>query len=69
MSLSDKKNRFETISINYGSEVSQFMEASEPIYMNSGFVYKSAEEAEAAFKGDIKRHVYARFHPPHPAAG
>lgn len=64
MSLSDKKNRFETISVNYGSEVSQFMEASEPIYMNSGFVYQSAEEAEAAFKGDIKRHVYARFHNP-----
>ncbi|MFV0432170.1 MAG: trans-sulfuration enzyme family protein [Alphaproteobacteria bacterium] len=64
--MADKqvKKRFETNAINTGTEVSQFMETSEPIYMNSGFVYSSAEEAEAAFKGDIQRHVYARFHNP-----
>ncbi len=58
----DKK--FETLSLNFSSETSHFMEASEPIYMNSGFIYHTAEEAEAAFKGDITRHVYGRFHNP-----
>jgi len=29
--------------------------------MTSGFVYESAEEAEAAFKGEIDRYVYSRY--------
>ncbi len=56
--------KFETLSLNFGENPSFYMEASEPIYMNSGFVYKNAEEAEAAFNGDICRHVYGRFHNP-----
>jgi O-succinylhomoserine sulfhydrylase len=42
-------------------ERSQFEEMSEPIYMTSGYTYKNAEEAEAAFKGETERYVYARY--------
>ncbi len=64
MSFSAADKKFETLSLNFGFAPSSYMEASEPIYMNSGFVYHTAEEAEAAFKGDIDRHVYSRFHNP-----
>lgn len=40
---------------------SQFDETNEAIFLNSGYVYKSAEEAEAAFNLDIERYVYGRF--------
>ncbi|MDG2243281.1 MAG: O-succinylhomoserine sulfhydrylase [Rhodospirillaceae bacterium] len=40
---------------------SQFDETNEAIFVNSGYVYKSAEEAEAAFNQDIDRFVYSRF--------
>lgn len=43
---------------------SQFDETNEAIFLNSGYVYKSAEEAEAAFKQDIERYVYSRFRNP-----
>jgi O-succinylhomoserine sulfhydrylase len=41
-----------------------FQETAEPIFMNSGFTYQSAEEAEAAFAGEHARFVYARFKNP-----
>jgi len=31
------------------------------MYLTSGFVYSSAAEAEAAFKGDIDRYIYGRY--------
>jgi len=40
---------------------SPHMETSEAIYMTSGYVYGSAEEAEAAFKNDGSRFVYSRY--------
>lgn len=43
---------------------SQFDETNEAIFLNSGYVYKSAEEAEAAFKQEIERYVYSRFRNP-----
>ncbi|MCK4868592.1 MAG: aminotransferase class I/II-fold pyridoxal phosphate-dependent enzyme, partial [Alphaproteobacteria bacterium] len=53
--------RSQTQAVRGGLERSQFHETSEAIYMNSGYVYESAEEAEAAFKGDIQRYVYSRY--------
>ncbi|TVR97136.1 MAG: O-succinylhomoserine sulfhydrylase [Rhodospirillales bacterium] len=44
-----------------GTHRSRFDETSEALFMTSGYVYASAEEAEAAFKGDIQRFVYSRF--------
>ncbi|MFT6084359.1 MAG: O-succinylhomoserine sulfhydrylase [Alphaproteobacteria bacterium] len=54
----------ETDLIHEGFIRSQFDESSEPIYMTSGFVYKTAQEAEAAFNGSKERHQYSRFSNP-----
>jgi O-succinylhomoserine sulfhydrylase len=44
-----------------GTERSRFDETSEALYMTSGYVYESAEEAEQAFKGEKSRFVYSRY--------
>jgi O-succinylhomoserine sulfhydrylase len=38
--------------VHGGTLRSQFGETSEAIFLNSGYVYTSAEQAEARFKGD-----------------
>jgi len=40
---------------------SGFDETSEALFLTSGYIYPSAEEAEAAFKGDLKRYQYSRY--------
>jgi O-succinylhomoserine sulfhydrylase len=50
-----------TLLVRGGTRRSQFDETCEGIFMTSGFVYASAEEAEAAFKGEANRFVYSRF--------
>jgi O-succinylhomoserine sulfhydrylase len=40
---------------------SAFDETSEGLFMTSGYRYASAEEAEAAFKGEKQRFVYSRY--------
>ena len=47
--------------VHAGQTRSQFKETSETIYMTSGYVYGSAEEAEAAFDNSQPRFVYSRF--------
>ena len=47
--------------IRSGFKRTLFMETSEPLFLTSGFVYKSAEEAEDAFKERKKRFMYSRF--------
>lgn len=44
-----------------GTRRSAFEETSEGIFLTSGYVYGSAEEAEAAFKGNRQRYVYSRY--------
>ena len=44
-----------------GTRRSQFSETCEAMYMTSGYVYGSAEEAEGAFVTDGTRFVYSRF--------
>ena len=44
-----------------GTRRSGFDETCEALFMTSGYVYGSAEEAEAAFKGERARFVYSRF--------
>ena len=39
----------------------QFREQSESIFLTSGFMYDSAEQAEAIFKGDEKGFQYTRY--------
>lgn len=40
---------------------SAFDETAEALYLTSGFVYGSAEEAEAAFAGEEDRYIYGRY--------
>jgi len=56
-----KSWRPRTISTRGGILRSQFQETDEAIFMTSGFVYGSAEEAEAAFAGEGLRFVYSRY--------
>ena len=60
-----KKNgaswRPRTQAVRGGLKRSEFGETSEALYLTSGYVYTSAEEAEASFKGDLKRFMYSRF--------
>ncbi len=44
-----------------GTRRSEFDETCEALFMTSGYVYASAEEAEEAFKGERPRFVYSRF--------
>jgi O-succinylhomoserine sulfhydrylase len=56
-----KSWRPRTISTRGGLLRSQFQETDEAIFMTSGFVYGTAEEAEAAFAGEGLRFVYSRY--------
>ena len=51
----------ETQLIRAGTERTGFDETSEAVFLNSGYVYGTAEEAEAAFNDEIDRFVYSRF--------
>jgi O-succinylhomoserine sulfhydrylase len=66
MAANDKKDRRAawrpaTQLVHEGTLRSQFGETSEAIFLNSGYVYQSAEQAEARFKGDEKGYVYSRY--------
>jgi O-succinylhomoserine sulfhydrylase len=58
---SNRPGRPQTQAVRGGLERSRFHETSEAIYMTSGYVYESAEEAESAFKGDAERFIYSRY--------
>lgn len=53
--------RRQTQLVRGGLARSGFDETAEALYLTSGFVYRSAEEAEAAFKGDSDRFIYSRY--------
>ncbi len=44
-----------------GTERSQFGETSEALFLTSGFIYDSAEQAEATFAGTVEHYQYSRF--------
>ena len=50
--------------VHEGTLRSQFGETSEAIFLNSGYVYYSAEQAERRFKGDEEGFVYSRYSNP-----
>ena len=51
----------ETIGVRGRLLRSGFDETSEAIFLNSGYVYASAAEAEKAFTGEVDRFVYSRY--------
>ncbi|MBF6329087.1 O-succinylhomoserine sulfhydrylase [Nocardia transvalensis] len=50
-----------TLGVRGGLRRSGFEETAEALYLSSGFVYESAEAAEAAFTGDVEHFVYSRY--------
>jgi O-succinylhomoserine sulfhydrylase len=50
-----------TLLVHGGMERSEFGETAEALFLTSGFVYDSAEQAEATFAGEIKHYQYSRF--------
>jgi len=50
-----------TLLVHGGTERSQWGETDEALFLTSGFVYDSAEQAEATFKNEITRFQYSRF--------
>jgi O-succinylhomoserine sulfhydrylase len=59
--LNPKKWRQSTCLVRGGTERSPFNETSEGLFLTSGYVYSSPEEAEKVFTGNIKRYQYSRF--------
>ncbi|MEQ9640760.1 MAG: O-succinylhomoserine sulfhydrylase [Alphaproteobacteria bacterium] len=50
-----------TQAVRGGTRRSSFGETSEAMYLSSGFVYDSAEQAEARFKGEADGFIYSRY--------
>ncbi len=53
--------RPDTNLVRGGLTRSGFDETAEALFLTSGYVYGSAEEAEAAFAGEIDRYLYSRY--------
>ena len=53
--------RPDTQAVRGGLARSGFDETSEGLFLTSGYVYATAQEAEAAFKDEIDRFVYSRY--------
>jgi O-succinylhomoserine sulfhydrylase len=53
--------RAQTNLVRGGTGRSAHGETSEAIFLTSGFVYESAEEAEARFKGEVDGFIYSRY--------
>ncbi len=53
-----------TTLIHGGIQRSHFGETAEALYLTSGFVYDSAEQAEATFRNEVERYQYSRFDNP-----
>ena len=59
--MSEPTLRPDTLAVRAGLARSGFEETAEAMYLTSGFVYDSAEAAEAAFAGESERFVYSRY--------
>ena len=58
------KWRSATNLVRGGTNRSNFAETNEAIFMTSGYVYDTAEQAQRAFKGEEDRFIYSRFSNP-----
>ena len=59
-----RRYRPETELVHAGSMRSPFGETSEALFLTQGFVYESAEQCEARFKGEEPGFLYSRFSNP-----
>lgn len=59
--MSEQDWDIETQAIRVGQQRTQEQEHSDPIFMTSSYVFESAADAEATFKGDKVGNIYSRF--------
>ena len=59
--MTTAKFRPATRLIHAGAVRSQHGETAEALFLTSGFVYESAEQAEATFNGTVQHYQYSRF--------
>ena len=56
-----RKYRRETALVRGGLQRTPFNETSEALFLNSGYVFDDAAQAEAAFKGENDSYIYSRY--------
>jgi len=61
---STTRYRTETRLVHSGTIRSEFGETSEALFLTQGYVYDSAEQCEARFKGDDPGYIYSRYSNP-----
>lgn len=61
MTTHDPRHRTATLLVQGGLERSHHGETAEALYLTSGFVYDSAEQAEATFANQVVHYQYSRF--------
>ena len=61
MTKDPRKYRRETALVRGGLERSSHRETSEALFLNSGYVFDNAAQAEAAFKGENDNYIYSRY--------
>jgi O-succinylhomoserine sulfhydrylase len=61
MTIDHTKFRPATRLVHGGTKRSEHGETAEALFLTSGFVYDSAEQAEATFSGNVKHYQYSRF--------
>mgnify|MGYP003331029033 CR=1 FL=1 len=54
----------QTLSVRGGLARTGFGETSEALFLNSGFTYATAEQAESSFAEELDHYLYSRFHNP-----
>jgi O-succinylhomoserine sulfhydrylase len=59
--VSNRSVRLATSLVHAGRNRTEFGETSEALFLTSGFVYDTAEQAQAAFDGTAPRFQYSRF--------
>ncbi|SON54121.1 O-succinylhomoserine sulfhydrylase [Hartmannibacter diazotrophicus] len=62
--MTDRALHPDTLLVHGGTLRSQFGETSEALFLTQGYVYDSAEQAEARFTGDDPGYQYSRFSNP-----
>ena len=61
MPIDPSKLRPATRLVHGGVQRSIFDETAEALFLTSGYVYDSAEQAEATFAGTVDHYQYSRF--------
>lgn len=64
--MTDRTNTYRTATrlVHGGTMRTPYGETSEALFLTSGFVYESAEQAEATFTGGVEHYQYSRFDNP-----